>query len=64
MTRLSSIRRFRPARSGADRGATSTEYALIAFLIAIVTLAAVAFLGRSTQGLFDRTATSVSNAIG
>jgi Flp pilus assembly pilin Flp len=51
-------------RSWAEaRGATSTEYALIIGLIAAVIVVAVTFLGLSTQGLFDDTATSVSNAI-
>jgi len=65
MTRLKLIRRLRPTprtaeRGSGERGATATEYALIAFLIAIVVLVAVALLGTSASGLFNRTATSVS----
>ena len=64
MTRLKLIRRLRPAprtaeRGSGERGATATEYALIAALIAIVVLFAVTLLGSSTSGLYDRAASSV-----
>ena len=45
-----------------DRGATTAEYALLAFLIAIVVLAAVLFLGVNLLGLFDESASSYSDA--
>jgi len=69
MTRLQLTRLFRPAhradeRGTRERGATSAEYALIASLIAVVVIVAVALLGTSTSGLFNRSATKVSVAAG
>ena len=49
----------RPA--GAERGATSVEYALVATLIAIAVFGAVMLLGTNTLGLYDRVASTVSS---
>lgn len=43
---------LRPARPGADRGASSVEYGLIAFGIAATVAAAVYFFGGSVHELF------------
>ena len=45
-----------------DTGATAVEYALIMALIALVVITAVVFLGSSVLGLFDTSASSVSDA--
>ena len=37
-----------------DRGATAVEYALMLALIAMVVVAAVAFLGQATNSSFER----------
>ena len=37
------------SRTGSEEGATAVEYALMAMLIAMVVIAAVAALGRSTS---------------
>jgi Flp pilus assembly pilin Flp len=44
---------------GAQHGATAVEYALMAALIALVIFAAVATMGTSVAGLFDRTAETI-----
>jgi Flp pilus assembly pilin Flp len=41
------------------RGASSVEYALIAFFIAVVIIGSVTYLGTSTSGLFTRTCSSL-----
>jgi pilus assembly protein Flp/PilA len=40
-------------RLGAEEGATAIEYALMVALIAIVIFAAVAFLGQSTNSVYE-----------
>ncbi len=45
-----------------QRGATAVEYALMLALIAAVIVAAVALLGQSTSGAFDRYNTDFANA--
>jgi pilus assembly protein Flp/PilA len=44
---------------GGDSGATATEYALIAVLIAVVIVTAVVLLGTNVFGLYDSAASSV-----
>jgi len=39
-------------RPDPDRGATAAEYALVAFLIAVVIVGSVTALGLAVQGLF------------
>jgi Flp pilus assembly pilin Flp len=46
-----------PARD--ERGASSTEYALLAVLIAVVVIAAVMLLGSKTSGMFATTCQSL-----
>ncbi|TMK18008.1 MAG: Flp family type IVb pilin [Actinobacteria bacterium] len=45
-----------------DRGATAVEYALMLALIAIVIIAAVAFLGKATSNKFSTIGSGVNNA--
>ena len=52
--------RIRPARG--ERGASSTEYALLAVLIAVAVMASVTFFGSTTNGLFQRTCGSIASA--
>jgi len=40
-------------RLGSEEGATAVEYALMIALIALVIVAAVAFLGQSTNSVFE-----------
>jgi Flp pilus assembly pilin Flp len=56
--RLQRTRRSRSGRRG-ERGASSIEYALIAFFIAVVIIGSVTFFGSSTSGLFTRTCSSL-----
>jgi pilus assembly protein Flp/PilA len=44
-----------------EAGASAVEYAILVSLIAIVIIVAVAFLGRSTAGLFQKTCDSVAS---
>ena len=44
-----------------EEGATSVEYALLAFLIAVAIVAAVSTLGLATFNLFDAAANEFSN---
>jgi Flp pilus assembly pilin Flp len=52
------------ARLGVDdeRGASLVEYAFLVGLIAMVCLAAIAFLGSSTSGRYSNIASQVGNA--
>lgn len=52
----------RTARRPDQRGATSTEYALLAVLIAVVIIAAVTLVGGKTAGLFQRTCDSLPSS--
>jgi len=45
-----------------DRGATAVEYALMLALIAIVIVAAVAFLGHAVSNRFSTMGSGVNNA--
>ena len=45
-----------------DRGATAVEYALMLALIAIVIVAAVAFLGKAASNKFSTIGSGVNNA--
>jgi Flp pilus assembly pilin Flp len=47
------------ARVVADRGAVSTEYALLLIFIAIAVLAAIAAFGGAVLGLFERGNTEI-----
>ena len=47
-----------------EAGASSVEYAILVALIAIVIIVAVAFLGQRTNGLFQRTCSSVASTQG
>jgi pilus assembly protein Flp/PilA len=49
---LSGLVRGRPGKCQGDHGATATEYALVASLIAVVIVAAVTVFGRNVSGLF------------
>ena len=40
-------------RMGSEEGATAVEYALMIALIALVVVAAVTFLGQSTNSVFE-----------
>jgi Flp pilus assembly pilin Flp len=42
-----------------ERGASSTEYALLAVLIAVFIIGSVTFFGQSTSDLFSRTCSSL-----
>ena len=50
------MRRFLASRRPftTDRGASSTEYALLAVLIAVAIFGGVALFGSSTAGMFER----------
>jgi|1186.fasta_scaffold76509_3 pilus assembly protein Flp/PilA len=52
MARLPRLRTAVRRRPGSDRGATATEYALMATLIAVVVIGSVTALGIAVQGLF------------
>ena len=52
------------ARRGDERGASAVEYALVTVLIAIVIIAAVTVFGAKTNGLFQRTCSSIPNYTG
>jgi len=58
------IATFFPAKLGIDdeRGASLVEYAFLVGLIAMVALAAVAFLGSSTSTKYSNITSQVSNA--
>jgi len=45
-----------------ERGATAVEYALMLALVAIVIIAAVAFLGKATSNKFSTIGSGVQNA--
>ena len=45
-----------------EKGATAVEYALMVALIAIVIVAAVAFLGRATSNKFSQIGSGVNTA--
>jgi pilus assembly protein Flp/PilA len=51
-----------PTRARDERGATAVEYALMLALIAIVIVAAVAFLGHATSNKFSQIGSGVNNA--
>ena len=55
------MRRRLGSAAGADEGSTAAEYALILGLVAVVVVAAVVFLGASVTGLFDATASTISD---
>jgi Flp pilus assembly pilin Flp len=42
-----------------EEGATLAEYALALFLIAVVTIAAISYLGNSISSVFQNAATSI-----
>ena len=50
------------ARAEEERGATAVEYALMVALIAIVIVAAVAFLGKATSNKFSQIGSGVNTA--
>jgi pilus assembly protein Flp/PilA len=50
------------ARALEERGATAVEYALMVALIAIVVVAAVAFLGKAASNKFSTIGSGVNNA--
>jgi len=47
-----------------ERGATAVEYALMVALIAVVIIAAVAFIGRSASSQFNHVGGCVASATG
>ena len=49
-------------RAQEERGATAVEYALLVALIAIVIVAAVAFLGKAASNKFSTIGSGVQNA--
>ena len=49
-------------RAQEERGATAVEYALMVALIAIVIVAAVAFLGKAASNKFSTIGSGVNNA--
>ena len=49
-------------RAEEERGATAVEYALMVALIAIVIVAAVAFLGKATSNKFSQIGSGVNTA--
>jgi len=49
-------------RAQEERGATAVEYALMVALIAIVIVAAVAFLGKATSNKFSQIGSGVNTA--
>jgi pilus assembly protein Flp/PilA len=51
-----------PARAREERGATAVEYALMLALIAVVIVAAVAFLGHAVSNRFNTMGSAVNNA--
>jgi pilus assembly protein Flp/PilA len=51
-----------PTRAREERGATAVEYALMLALIAIVIVAAVAFLGHAVSNKFSTIGSGVNNA--
>jgi pilus assembly protein Flp/PilA len=50
------------ARAREERGATAVEYALMLALIAVVIVAAVAFLGHAVSNRFSTMGSAVNNA--
>ena len=50
------------SRALEERGATAVEYALMVALIAIVVVAAVAFLGKAASNKFSTIGSGVNNA--
>jgi len=50
------------SRALEERGATAVEYALMVALIAIVIVAAVAFLGKAASNKFSTIGSGVNNA--
>ncbi len=56
---MTNLLRVRPCRRTDERGATSTEYALLAALIAVVIIASVTLLGNKTATLFSKTCQSI-----
>jgi pilus assembly protein Flp/PilA len=51
-------------RAQEERGATAVEYALMVALIAIVIIAAVAFIGKSASSQFHSVGTCVNSPAG
>jgi pilus assembly protein Flp/PilA len=49
------------ARAEEEIGATAVEYALMVALIAVVIIAAVAFIGKSTSSQFSTVGNAVNN---
>ncbi len=45
------------------RGATATEYGLIAALVAVAAISAMAFLGTSVRGTFNKAGSTMTTAI-
>jgi pilus assembly protein Flp/PilA len=58
------VAKFLPAKLGVDdeRGASLVEYAFLVGLIAMVCLAAIAFLGSSTSERYSNITSQVGNA--
>ena len=48
-------------RAAEEGGATAVEYALMVALIAVVIIAAVAFIGRSASSQFNSVGSAVNN---
>ena len=51
----------RALRAASDRGATSTEYALLVVFIAIAIVAGVTIFGQSLSGIFGQLASTLSS---
>ena len=51
-------------RAAEEGGATAVEYALMVALIAVVIIAAVAFIGTSADSQFDKVGSAVNGAGG
>ena len=49
-------------RASEERGATAVEYALMVALIAVVIIAAVAFIGKSASNQFSTVGSAVGGA--
>jgi Flp pilus assembly pilin Flp len=58
------LRRLVSRLSRNERGTSSTEYALLAVMIAVVIIAGVTFLGTRTNSLFQQACESVPSLDG
>ena len=56
---MGSLRRFRRRPSGADRGATLVEYALIVALMVVTSLGAIKSLERNADSYYDTTSSRI-----